>query len=506
MKKSKTLILSAAVILLFSAVPSYSAETTFSGQYRVRAYSEFNFDKIPGMGPPAYEALYSGWFEQRFRLSITHKRSEYLKAVVVLDLVEDTWGTERAMRINDSAQDAIDHAYLEFTLPDIGLFTAGRFPETYGFGLLYSDDGNTGVYWEKVFDMFSVSLGYKKLDDRVVNKAPAGSPLNGGPTTRWYNRDTDMYSFNLTFAPFDNHFFELFGGAVFSNTGTILNNSYGWAWNSPTVNPLDMSADVGFVGLAYFGTIGRNIDIRFEYDRIFGSAHMDDYFRPASAGGIPYSKNPSIEGWNVYLDVSYYTQDFLVGLGFVMGSGERHFWGPESVNHINLNYISENEFTWGNIICGYAGINSPWDTGLAFSADVENLTSVRLYGEVYPTEKLTVSAAVIWAKWTNPVGTNPLTGSYTNPAYPHPANWYSVYRPTAGGPGWQHQWQSWEASDDLGWEVDLNVEYEIMEGLTYQLSCGVLFTGDSWDYVDYRGGRQDWGPIWSVVNTIEYIF
>lgn len=494
------------ILVLLSFASSYAAETNFSGAYRIKSYAEYNFDKKPAMGPPAFEPLYSGWFEQRFHLTITHKRSSYLKAVVRIDLVEDTWGQQRPMRINNSTDGVIDHAYIEFTPPNIGLFTVGLFPETYGFGLVYSDDGNAGVYWEKVFDPFSISLGYKKLDDRVINRAPLASPPTGGPTTRWYNRDTDMYSLNLTMVLFENHFIELFGGAVFSNTGTILNNSYSWTWNSPTVNPLDMSANAGFVGIAYLGNVAEKIDIRFEYNRIFGTAHMDEYYRPADAAATRYFRDPTIEGWNVYADVSYTTDLYMVGLAFVMGSGERHFWNPGSVEHVNMNYISEDQFTWGNIICGDAGLNSPWGNGLAFSADVENLTSVKLYAEVYPSEKLTLSAAVIWAKWTNPVGTNPLTGSYTNPAYPHPANWYSVYRPTTGGPAWQRLWQSWEASDDLGWEIDFNVDYEIAEGLYYRFSSGVLFTGDSWDYVDHRGKREDWGPIWTIVNSLTYYF
>ena len=36
---------------------------------------------------------------------------------------------------------------------------------------------------------------------------------------------------------------------------------------------------------------------------------------------------------------------------------------------------------------------------------------------------------------------------------------------------------------DLGWEIDLGLNYEIMEGLTYTFAAGVLFTGDSFDYM-----------------------
>ncbi len=46
-----------------------------------------------------------------------------------------------------------------------------------------------------------------------------------------------------------------------------------------------------------------------------------------------------------------------------------------------------------------------------------------------------------------------------------------------------------------------------MEGLSYSFGAGVLFTGDSFDYVNaLTGEREDWGPIWSINNTLMYEF
>ena len=46
MKKLVSLTL--AVLFVAVAVAAFAAETTFEGQYRVRAWSEWNFDKQPG--------------------------------------------------------------------------------------------------------------------------------------------------------------------------------------------------------------------------------------------------------------------------------------------------------------------------------------------------------------------------------------------------------------------------------------------------------------------------
>ena len=98
----KLFILAVAVILTVAfTAPLFAAETTFNGQYRIRAFSNWNFDKKV-TAPDSERGLYTGYFDQRFRLTITHKSSDFLKAVVQFDLVEDTWGQQRNFRINNS--------------------------------------------------------------------------------------------------------------------------------------------------------------------------------------------------------------------------------------------------------------------------------------------------------------------------------------------------------------------------------------------------------------------
>ncbi len=100
MKKLVSLTL-AVLFVMVMACAAFAAETTFEGQYRVRAWSDWNFDKKPGDVVGEAGPLYTGFFDQRFRLTITHTRSEFLKAVVRLDLVEDTWGQQRNFRMNN---------------------------------------------------------------------------------------------------------------------------------------------------------------------------------------------------------------------------------------------------------------------------------------------------------------------------------------------------------------------------------------------------------------------
>jgi hypothetical protein len=541
MKKLLTIAL--MVVFVATAFTALAAETTFEGEYRVRAWNEYNFDKkleddLPSVPPaiwfytgrPSHEnAQYDGWFDQRFRLTITHTRSEYLKAVIRIDIVEDTWGQQRNLRINNNvAGNYIDIAYLEFTLPKIGTFTVGKFPETYGHGLAFSDGGTgsiglTGARWANAWGPVAVSVLYAKVADRVTT----------GAGNSWYNWDADLYAMNLKITPAENHVIELFGGYLQDNDSTADSGLGGVIYNSYSSNFLANillrspsgshgSADIGFVGIAYTGTIADMIDIKFENSYIIG--HFTRHISPSAPGPAPIpgagALNPPesamIQGWNIYADVSYYNDLFRVGVAFIMGSGQHHGWlwdpvtstgNANNARNINMNYISQDDFAFNQIlVAGGGGTNSIYGAGLFSQSSIENITAVKLYFEICPIEKLTLNASVTWAKWTEEVGVN-WTGtravlvSSKGSGYFHPAAAYSNYL-IAGF----NTLQSWDASTDLGWEIDFGISYEIMEGLIYSFDAGVLFTGDSWDYEKSDGTRGEWGEIWSITNALTYTF
>ncbi len=520
MKKLLTLIL--AIIFVATAFTAFAeTKTEFSGEYRVRAWSEYNFDKKredqPGLTISHDNAAYDGWFEQRFRLTIAHTRSEFLKAVIRFDLVEDTWGQQRNLFINNSAAgNFIDWAYIEFTLPTLGTFTVGRFPQEYGYGLLFSagyeGPGIDGVKWERAFGPVALSAAYIKFADRVTAGPAAGASE--------YNWDSDLYALSLKVTPADNHLIELFGGVLFDrfaglwvdaagNIGSsAIRNSYDYWWNFPA----GYDSTFGFAGIAYTGTIADMLDIKLEYSHIFGKARTINvpfssaYFPIPDAALVGFYPNPSVGGWNLYVDVAYYNDLLRVGAAFIMGSGEKHHWNNSSRKHININSLREDNFKWANILIGgNFGLNSLHFFGNGWDEQIENITSAKLYFEICPIEKLSINAAVIWAKWTEPVGDSFLIttrGNYVRSkgaAYPHPAFINGVV-------GSGYNYSSWDVSDDLGWEIDFGFSYEIMEGLTYSLDVGVLFTGDSLDYEKADGTRGDWGEIWSISNTLLYEF
>jgi len=507
MKKLVSLAVAAVLVLSIGAV-AFAAETTFSGAYRVRAWTEWNFDKeVSDIGnvPSHEDGIYTGFFDQRFRLTITHTRSEYLKAVIRLDIVEDVWGQGRAFRINAGNQNYIDRAYIEFKVDPVGTFRVGRFSENFGTRAVY-DTVADGARWSNAWGPVAVSLSYFKVSDRVTR----------GAENDWYNWDADLVASSIVISPIDGHELEVFGGVLWdrdatgdSGLGGVLGNSYAWTGNTGYYD-----AVIGFVGVGYTGNIVDMIDINVEASWVIGSANA--HWNPAGAIANPYNtgipannarSSLDISGWNVYADVSYYNDLLRVGVAFMMGSGQEHNWGNNAQwEHINMNFVTDDGgYSFGHIITGghNDGRASLWRGGppLFASNSMENITAIKAYFEVCPVDKLTISGAVIWAKWTEEIGANGLTRANLfaadMPAYAHPATYLNAPNYT---------YHSWEISDDLGWEIDLAVSYEIMEGLTYTLEGGVLFTGDSWDYEKADGTRGDWGQVWSIVNTLQYRF
>jgi len=223
----KFLVLAAAALLVVAiALPSFAAETTISGTYRIRSIMDYNWDKKleDTNGISHDNALYTGYFDQRFRVKVTHERSEFLKAVIIADLVEDTWGQQRSLRWNNSTGATfgwINGAYIEATTP-IGRFIVGGAggQSKFGFGT-WSDSGmkgngsnNYGLTYAIMLPVgdakVAATLSYIKYVDLVqpvisnlAGGPPAGAVFRtwpgramdeiGGPGSTNYNIDTDTY-------------------------------------------------------------------------------------------------------------------------------------------------------------------------------------------------------------------------------------------------------------------------------------------------------------------------
>jgi hypothetical protein len=580
----------AALLVVAFAVSSFPAETTFSGNYRVRSVMEWGYGiKGPSAGGPITDddALYTAYFDQRFRLTITHTRSEFLKAVVTLDLVEDVWGQGRAMYIaGNNSGEIITEAYIEALTP-IGLFTLGAKDGKFGYGT-WSDSGgdsnNTSISWAVKFDKIVAALVYTKYRDycqdfmnyvTYMPTHPLGMSPTGGTLSENYDQDLDSLVLSVFYlgdqlkagllfqyivdphtvaggmlikhgAGFANYTFEsAHGPTVGTNPFCAMTGYLGWPtplggggpWGLGRAGMYRTNAFVlaGFWNLQLFDGA---LEFKGEVDYIWGTPDINGqgdaynawlvgaYPAPLSVGPAVYytpgvdvlPDSLKISTLNMYFDLAYHHDLFTVGVAFLYGSGVDKYKGLRQ-KEFALNNTGLGDFHWGNVIVpGDQGLlggqgNDPFlASPLGLGSTQENVMSVKLYWSVCPFDKLDIHGAFIWAKYVEEVGRGavdaagtPLevsTGVYrVPPYYGHPMNYMDMflgglYVPTG-------------YSDDLGWEIDIGVTYEIMEGLSFNSEFGILFTGDAFDYraLGLGGGpSKDFPNIYRWVNTLTYEF
>ncbi|MBN2223076.1 MAG: hypothetical protein JW765_00220 [Deltaproteobacteria bacterium] len=562
----KLLILAVAVLLMVAfAAPSFAAETTFTGSYRIRGVSDWNWGKdVTTLAPPATFVIgsgdnyYTGYFDQRFRLTITHTRSEFLKAVVSVDLVEDVWGQQRNFLMNNTSNGTdgfINTAYIQATTK-IGLFKlgvdniGGRFGHgTWSdSGMNAGDAGNPGITWGIKIDNFVATVSYIKYVDLVdsvfTNKtgAPAGylqvwpgpmwNPANaiGGPGSDYRNADLNTYVltahyltdnvkvgllYQLIHDPKTISAAFLVGGI--SDQGFFAGEPLGYSAIAGWPTPTGAMGSFGFgrtgmydswlhimAAYADFKFLDGKLRVKAEYDRIWGTASLNSRGAQynATLPALYNLRDITVDGHTVYADVSYDFDVAKVGVAFLYGAGERH-WRPYTQTHLHFNTTGNDDFHWGNIIVpGDSALLASGAFPLGMGNSPENVTSVKLYWSVDPMEKLDIHGAFIWAQYTQPVGRY-ADGNLTGPQafYGHPMN-YTLPADGSGG-----IYVPAHVSHGLGWEIDAGMTYEIMEGLSINSEFGVLFTGDAFDYFDVTtGATHSWGPIYRWVNTLTYEF
>jgi hypothetical protein len=151
----------------------------------------------------------------------------------------------------------------------------------------------------------------------------------------------------------------------------------------------DVDANLGLVGVAYTGEFADKITVKGEFSWLFGQADMVDI------GGV---NNSVLRGHNLYSDVAFHNDLMTVGAAFVYGSGDT--MSGFNANAFNVNFITADEFVFGNIIAsGNGGLNDAFGGGLGFCDDIENLTAAKLYFEIYPLccgGKLGATGCVAW--------------------------------------------------------------------------------------------------------------
>jgi hypothetical protein len=561
----KALILAAAALLVVAfAVPSFPAETTFSGSYRVRSVMEYNMESASAGNllnagvSTGHDELYTGYFDQRFRLTITHTRNEYLKAVVTLDLAEDLWGQGRALRISgDATGELVFEAYIQALTP-IGLFTFGAKDGAFGYGT-WSDSGgdscNLTASWVVKFGNVVAAVAYTKYRDMVADwlgaltytgGPPVGFSLTGGPLSVHYNKDLNSFVISAYYLTENYKFGALFqyitdpnsvtAAALLKHTIGFFNftgetahgfpdplgggNLFGpyaagpapyWAWPSPFGLVTGGAIGMGRMGMydadafaACFFTNMKFMDgmleFKAEVDYIWGKAIRNRYGdRYNTNYAIPFAgvglpRVLDVGALNIYADLTFNYDIFSVGVAFLYGSGIGE-WNGIDQDRFSLNNTGLGDFHWGNVIV-------PGDMGLYGGTTWDAFLASPL--GLGATQENVMSVKLHWS--VCPMENLDIHGAFIWARYVHSVGRYAVTAAGAPAAHWDRYYghpmnYMWGLAGNMyvpaGVSSDLGWEIDL--GVTWTIMEGLTLNSEfgvlfTGDAFDYRRFGYFGGP------------
>jgi len=442
--RNKILKVMAVIFAVALIAPSFAAVESVKVGGDVTMYGVLrpNFN----VGPANEKS--KNFFQTSVRVYVTADLTDNVQAMIRL-INERDWGANDAFNdaFNDASQVTLDLGYIKVTdlmIPGLTL-TVGRQEIQFGEGLVVGSAYNAYTYSNDT-NIAARDLGLQKAFDAI-------------------RADYEVATLPITLT--------VFGAKIDETTDSLLGltptgdtadrNLYGLniGWR-PDICSLDVyyvrddtlhtDQNVDTAGLRVTGGIPavENLGLKLEYAKQFGED---------AAGN-------DNKGWALLFGVDY---KFPVNMNPYVKLNYNLFSGDDDPND------TDND-AWTMVFPSNIGsrIGQVWyaldshsQNGIIGSES--NLQVINLGFGLQPVEKVKVSLDAYWLKgaediWRAGVNTN---------------------------------------EDDIGTEIDLGIEYQYTEDLSFGLSYGMLLTGDLFDTVQF--GRDDDNP-WQLLGTMKLAF
>lgn len=466
-------------------------EVSLSGFYAFNGYTQNNF--FLGRDAPGVVSDGDDYGIQLFRLQPVITYGPNLKAVVRVDMAQGIWGVDNEERdqlrpgfsgvFNNKDTNFLIHvdwAYVEATVPKLWdtTFRVGRMKNSLGNLLVLDQDGD-GVQVERGCGSWRWTLGWTKMFEGVDGLTDENFYPQGPD-----GRDADLLFLDLVgkagsfeLEPYLAYYVDR--GDADGRTYIPNELDYFKARFQPNVSQATV------LGLGWKGKAGK-LDLKGEVSWLSGEddvANTDS--GPAQLLDI---NNGDLEGYNLYVDARLPVGPGTLGAVFGLGSGDDDPGsGKGNLNKIRTNgffYVTE---VWEDSVMpdeeGITpqGLGSPASRGYR---EFENTTLLQLNytWPLAPDWKLFLSGTVLRAtedvlSWRDADGNGVIT-------------------PAELGP---------DSDDELGSEVDLKLDWQVMPNLTWTLRGGVFFPGDAAGYL-INGTNAYLDDAWELRTTVRFGF
>jgi len=516
------LILALGVVLAMSFVMPVMAETKveFSGHYRARYFYDYNLN----LSGHSDNTSQSNRFDQRFRIEPKFIVSDALNFQMRINAINSVWGANTAtytytgVAANDSFD--VERAFMEITtsfgrfrigrmstgasgLSSLG-YSGGRFAAKVGYleSLPFDTEGPAQrIMYLAAFGDFNFAAVYSKLTE--LDRTNAGSQANApGVASVLPGYDDDRDDLALVFGykwGFGAANLTLYYQRNRAGGTEIAGTVPAWAGYGMAMTGYD--SDIYFIQPAarfFLGPVNINTEVRY----MWSNNRYNKYMRGLNLPWITGVDDYTADGWGIYLDAIYDFGPGEVGAMFLWTSpvdvgpsitGFTGAWGDQRRTGI---VATGGDFT--PFFVAYSQGTASWLRGQSLSGNVNPFAGV-----------LNSSNHWMIGGWVD--------YNITDALMIHGSLGYMQLQ-SVPAPEWQNiggiMVQRATYSKDYGWEADIALTYDIMEGLRYTTIFGYFFAGDAAKegavapvaYGNRAAASPDVGNAWSWMNEIRIDF
>jgi hypothetical protein len=277
------------------------------------------------------------------------------------------------------------------------------------------------------------------------------------------NNDTSVWLVNLGM-DHGSHIINIYDALVYDQAGAPVT---GFSTSYPT----------GVIGAGVFLTadkiwyniLGLSLDVKSGSMALAAEAS----YTTGQISNFSGSGDARVKGWNLMGDATVDTGGAKVGATFVYAAGTEQ----NATKDVTADDISGN-FQLGNILLNNEMTTDRDGGSLGGGLAGMGITAIKAHVSMMPSDKLTVSGALIYA----------LTTELCNG---------TVGALACGGMG----------SREIGTEVDLNAAYAVDSNLTFAAGAGYLFTGDgAQDFYSSLVAAGADSDIWKLSAKVVFTF
>jgi hypothetical protein len=467
MKKLTIFALAALLLVAFTA-PAWAVEHSIGGSWRVRFFNYKRFD-----GTEDWNAMDGAWVDQRLRIDWTAAINDNLKLVHRFEVGDLVWGQAGTTPGTDGVNVATSRSYIDFNLMPNWNWRIGIQPFVLNHCIFSCNDA-TGIITafalskDLVFGAFWMSVATSASQNAAgatfVN-AREPLPFRNDRDATVNDMDIDVYGVNARIG---------LGNVTLTPGYYFAHSQAGYMWGGTGVNnpfavnvvdnmnihifSLDADAQFGALSLAFTGMFNTG---SVSLTPAGQAASTNAQTGPTDEHERNAEEDVSMRGWLMWMSWAYNFGMFDIHGQMLYASGD------DQENNIAEGY-SETNFLlpigiswlgWSEIMGG-SGFNDAWNSINSPGAQAQNLWFVGVGTTVRPMDKLSVSLDF----------------------------WYAEL---VEDRIWIDEDGDWHKEDELGFEIDLKMTYQLIEGLNLDLVAAYLFAGDgTYDKTSSKGNNQ----------------